>query len=423
MNFLESLIVNGYASVEAEPGAEPSSGDVSEAAGKAASRPRPAPPRVEDLDLAQLWLHITSRCNLRCKHCYYPSRQHVHELPLDTAKRLFEEAAERGVKQIILSGGEPMLHSRIVDLVRTCRATNEWFIRIVSNGTMPAEGEDAFDRIMEQIDDLQISIDGIDADTHDAIRGAGSYARATRTFLRLYDTEADVRRGISFTPTPENIDQIPKLNKLGYHLSADYIHLNHPKPPADPVQREAFKERGFFSQDFLRQAITNFRRLYVNMLGDRKDAQGLRYRPLHLDGSFNYAVSLIHVQRLENCGAGITQLGFDPDGAAFPCAALTGREECRLGEYPELSLEQLWTAGRSWNRSIFSVDRDPACSDCLYRYFCGGGCRAVGEALSDRDVFCSVIRECFDDFFKYVSQPEKEYIERVAPAPKEIESC
>ncbi len=424
LNFLESLISNGYARVETEPGAEAPAGADADAAGKTAgSQPRPSPPRVEDLDLAQLWLHITSRCNLRCKHCYYHSQQSGHELPFDTAERLFTEAAARGVKQIILSGGEPMLHSRILDIVRTCRKTAKWYIKIVSNGTMPAGGEDIFDSIVEQIDDLQISIDGIDADAHDAVRGKGSYARATHAFKRLYDTEADVRRGISFTPMPENIDQIPKLNKLGYHLSVDYIHLNHPKPPADPEQQETLKERGFFSQDFMRQAIANFRRLYVNTLSDRMDARGLRYRPLHLDGSFNYTMSLIQIQHLENCGAGITQLGFDSDGAAYPCAALTGREECRLGVYPERSLDELQLAGHSWNRSIFSVDRDPVCSTCIYRYFCGGGCRAVGGALSDRDIFCSVIQECYDDFFKYVSQPEKAQIEKATGSLKEIESC
>ena len=31
--------------------------------------------------------------------------------------------------------------------------------------------------------------------------------------------------------------------------------------------------------------------------------------------------------------------------------------------------------------------------------------------------------EVTDDFFKYVSQPEKEYLERVEGTPKEIESC
>ncbi|RMG44074.1 MAG: radical SAM protein [Acidobacteria bacterium] len=409
LQFLDVLISQGYAEVERESEASAGSDQESEsplAAVGSPSRPR----RLEELKLFQLWIHVTSTCNLRCAHCYYPVERPGRELPLDVARQLFDQAARLGVRQIVLSGGEPMLHSQILDLVRLCRHTAPFHIKVISNGTMP--GENVFDHLVEMIDDLQISIDGIDAATHDAIRGKGAFARVVRVFKRLYDTRARVTRGLAFTPTPDNVDQIPELNKLGYHLGADYIHLNHPKPPAHPAQHERLERAGFLKPDFLRQAIINFRRLYVNILSDRKDARGMRYRPLYLDASFNYATNLTRNLHRDNCGAGITMLSFDPQGKSYPCAALTDREGCQLGEFPEQSLEQLRAAGRVWNRSVFSVDGDPICQQCIYRYFCGGGCRATANGLSERDPFCPVMLDCYEEFLQYVSRPDDEKLAR-----------
>ncbi len=406
--FLKALLDQGYAEVEAPAAGEEGVAD----AAQQRSRGRPAPPRLEDLTLRQLWLHITSRCNLRCGYCYYPVEHPGRELTLDCARSLFGQAAACGVDQIILSGGEPMLHSQVLDLVKSCREAASWNIKLVSNGTMP-EG-DVFDRVTELIDDLQVSIDGADEATHDAVRGKGSFARAARAFVRLHETGSKVCRGISFTPTPDNVAQIPQLNKLGYQLCADYLHLNHPKLPSDPSRRSELEARGFLSQEFRRQAIAGFRRLYINLISDRKDVRGMTYRPLHLDASFGNTTSLIHILRLDNCGAGITTLGVDAGGEVYPCASLTGWQSCRLGTFPYQSLEELSRAGRAWNRAVFSVERDPKCAECLYRYFCGGGCRILSPSLSQRDASCSVLIQCYEEFFKYASVPENQRLIELA---------
>ena len=60
--------------------------------------------------LAVLW-DITSRCNLRCQHCVVSAGVELErEMPLATCVRLIDEFADFGVSQVILSGGEPMLH-------------------------------------------------------------------------------------------------------------------------------------------------------------------------------------------------------------------------------------------------------------------------------------------------------------------------
>ena len=400
--FLESLINNGYASVSTESGAQFDGKDAtSSPQSNTDTHEINAPMGLEDLKPQQLWLHITSACNQRCKYCYYRVEKPGTEMDLEASKRLFEEAAKIGITQVVLSGGEPMLYSRILDIVQTCREASDWHIKLISNGTLPPGGTDDFLKIADQIDDLQISIDSVDLAVHDGIRGKGSFARATNAFVLLYENEAKVRRGISFTPLPENLDQIEHLNKLGYELHADYLHLNQPKYPADLDSIPDLKKNGFLAEEFMRKAQLNFRKLHIKLITDNNDARGLEFKPLDIDASFTYASALVKIQRLENCGAGITQLGLNPDFSAYPCAALTGREECLLGKYPEQSLFQL---GRDWNKSIFSVERDPECSKCMYRYFCGGGCRAIADTPSNKDRFCEAIKYSYEEFFQFVSR-------------------
>ena len=388
-----------------------------------------APPRIESLGLRQLWLHVTSRCDLRCRHCYYPVEHPGRDLPLELARRLFAEAAESGVRQVILSGGEPMLHPAIVELVEACRRAPrrdsrqdardvpEWRIKLLSNGAMP--DPDRFDRVVDLLDDLQISIDGVDAPTHDEIRGAGSFARAARAFQRLHERAAGVVRGISFTPTPGNLDRIGELPKLAHRLGADYIHLNQARPPADPARGEALLAGGFLADDFARRAIAAFRRLSVEVIAERREASGMQARALLVDASYGRTLPLIQTLHQDNCGAGLTTVALDPEGLAYPCAALVGRSECALGRFPESNLEAIRRAGAAWNRRVFSVERDAVCSACVYRHFCGGGCRAMAPTPGERDPSCEVLRGCFEEFFEYVSHPGQDELSRLAAKGEE----
>src|SRR4030066_1628423 len=63
---------------------------------------------------------VTRECNLKCKHCYSQSIDSPHPRELDTAeaKRLIDQIAETGARLIILDGGEPLMRSDILTLVR-----------------------------------------------------------------------------------------------------------------------------------------------------------------------------------------------------------------------------------------------------------------------------------------------------------------
>ena len=130
----------------------------------------------DTVDLREIDLNITNRCNLACTHCAFASDAgDATELPKDVIGQIVEDAKALGCREIHLSGGEPTLHRKFEEVLATMLASGI-FVRLISNGTMPAARLAGY-RDMG-LRHILISIDGLEA-THDRIRGcAGGYRTA-----------------------------------------------------------------------------------------------------------------------------------------------------------------------------------------------------------------------------------------------------
>lgn len=161
-----------------------------------------------------LALHVTSNCQLRCKHCY--CRNYISttndEIPLEFIKNLCEDflSTEFPLREysIILSGGEPLLYSKFEQLYDLIRKFQDHII-LSTNGILISKYIDVFDKN----DGIQVSIDG-DRETHDRMRGKGSYDKAIKALECL--KEHGINHSIGFMLCKLNfhcIDHILKLCK------------------------------------------------------------------------------------------------------------------------------------------------------------------------------------------------------------------
>lgn len=150
--------------------------------------------------------NVTSRCNLRCTHCYAAAGARSDgELTTDEALGLVEDLSALGVKVLILSGGEPLLREDIFDISH--HGTRKGLMVILSsNGTLI--DEEMAGRIKHSgVKYVGVSLDGLAA-THDLIRGsAGGFEEAARGIRKL--TDARVRAGVRFTVMKDNLEDLP----------------------------------------------------------------------------------------------------------------------------------------------------------------------------------------------------------------------
>jgi molybdenum cofactor biosynthesis enzyme MoaA len=134
---------------------------------------------------SRLWLYANFDCNLHCDYCCVRSSPTAprRELGLARVQRIAHEAAELGVKEIFVTGGEPFLLEDIGEVLISCATaapttvlTNGMLFtgrRIESLRALPR------DRVV-----LQISLDSATPELHDLHRGPGSWSRTREGIQR-----------------------------------------------------------------------------------------------------------------------------------------------------------------------------------------------------------------------------------------------
>jgi pyruvate-formate lyase-activating enzyme len=134
---------------------------------------------------SRLWLYTNFDCNLHCDYCCVRSSPDAlrRELGLSRVQRIAQEAAELGVKEIFVTGGEPFLLEDIGEILLSCAAAAP--TTVLTNGMLffgrRAESLRALPRNRVV---LQISLDSPTPELHDLHRGEGTWARTRQGIQR-----------------------------------------------------------------------------------------------------------------------------------------------------------------------------------------------------------------------------------------------
>src|SRR6266851_4864752 len=118
---------------------------------------------LESLPILILYPH--NRCNCRCIMCDIWKFDTTRELTLADLERHARDIDKLGVEWVVLSGGEPLMHS---DLFGLCRFFRDRHIRVtvLSTGLLL---ERNVEKVADAIDDVIVSLDG-PPEIHDRIR-------------------------------------------------------------------------------------------------------------------------------------------------------------------------------------------------------------------------------------------------------------
>jgi MoaA/NifB/PqqE/SkfB family radical SAM enzyme len=150
-------------------------------------------PLAPFVQLTALWIQITGTwCNLECTHCLNasgPKDPWLEPLDADLARRAIAEADRLGVKEIYFTGGEPFLHKEILPLLALSLSVAP--TTVLTNGTViteaMADALAALARAAAYSLEIRVSLDHVDPQLNDRVRGPGAWARAVRAVRRLND--------------------------------------------------------------------------------------------------------------------------------------------------------------------------------------------------------------------------------------------
>ena len=157
-----------------------------------------------------VFLHLLTACNLRCRHCYINPEEHgANTLSFETAVRWLELFARDRESNLILLGGEPTLHPDLAEIIRRAKGMG-FHVTVDSNGYL---FHDLLHRVTPaELDYLSFSLDGPDAAVNDAIRGAGGFAVCTENIRRAVDLGFNA--SLICTVSALNIEHVARMPEL-----------------------------------------------------------------------------------------------------------------------------------------------------------------------------------------------------------------
>ncbi len=311
--------------------------------------------------LEELWITTNLSCQLRCKHCLVNAGiKPPKPMTTEEIEKLVDDAVALGVKRIYFTGGEPLLRRDLFTLVEYVAARAQ--LVILTSGVLVSEEKAARLKAAGNGNLLvQVSLEGPDAETNDAIRGKGSFERAVRGIKRL--VAADLPPIVTTTLTNLNYHRAPDTTRFLVSLGVQDHHVLW------------LHGRGRM-RDNLDDLLLSGTRVAEAMQELRQTAH---QAGIIVDNAESLRVRIQSGRGRKNdlCNACFGMLSVNADGHVYPCAALSGAQGFDCGSIKQKSLKEIWQESpiANWVRED-SVQKRVGCNSCFLKYFCGGGCFA-----------------------------------------------
>lgn len=321
-----------------------------------------------DAPICLTW-ELTYRCNLRCHHCLSSSgRAAPGELDTSAWKRFIDDLTTASVFYVNIGGGEPLTRPDFVELVEYAIHRNVG-VKFSTNGTLLDARMADWVAAMDSLD-VQVSLDGVDPVTNDAMRGTGSYVRARRAMELLAGRGVEFK--INMVVTRDNAAQLDAMLDLARGYGA-VLRVTRLRPSG----------RGQKIWDRLHPTHEQNRTLYHWLQAHPEVATG--------DSFFHLSAFGEPLPGMGMCGAGRLVCLVDPVGDVYACPFLLDpafRSGSIVGDGGFLNVWRtapLFAHLREW-------DVSGPCTSCGAFGTCHGGCMAVkhftGVSLNDPDPEC-----------------------------------
>lgn len=312
--------------------------------------------KVGKLNTARLFVELTDKCNLRCKHCYGDFKlENCQSLDIETLKSIIAQAKELNIYQFDLTGGEPLLYKNLKEVLKTLYEAG-MLVTIFTNLTVQNE---KIISLLEKycVKKIITSIDSCHHQNHDEFRGVKGALQNT-------------------------LNNIPKIKEKSIELSVNTMVGTH-------------------NENDIEETILFLKDLKVPCVLDAIVPNG---RANNLQEDMFKSVQLIHdlydnkelnvELKITDCGVGQRFMYIKSNGNVCLCPSLITDKFIFSNIY-----DKDFSLLKSWQK-MNKLYGDLRCKkDCSKKDLCNGGCRARAllfkNDLYDKDLnSCILSGEC-----------------------------
>lgn len=332
---------------------------------------------LERFPLEYLYFHVTDGCNLFCKHCWLSAGKHStgSQLGVERCVSLAEQGVDLGLKNVKLSGGEPLLVPWFKEgIVRLAQMAS---IMVETNGTL-VDSETAGLLAKNNVA-VSVSLDGATAESHEWLRGVkGSFAGALNGIKLL--TSAGCKVQIITCIHERNIGELEKIVQLCAELKVENMKLN----PVVSLGRARTNSLGFANPTGLLSLVAS------------SEALSKKYG-IEIDPDVPWAY--YPLSRLSGLGVChfLNLLTVLPSGQLSLCAYGQSREDLIVSRKDDERLAEVWTNNGLLEKAREAITEDlrGVCASCIFKTVCRGGCRIPAietyGSVSEAHPYCQAL--------------------------------
>jgi len=170
-------------------------------------------------------VYLNNVCDSQCVTCSIWKNNDAlkipahRQMPEPLIEELYTRLKEWRPRQILLSGGEPVLHPQFGRAVHEFRRIAS-SVCVITNGLRLAACEPS---VLRNVNEFYISFDAPDAAGYQKIRGVDGFARLAEGMKALAGAHPRPRTVARCTLQHENVRQIPQLIAAARHIGFDAI--------------------------------------------------------------------------------------------------------------------------------------------------------------------------------------------------------
>ncbi len=323
---------------------------------------------MKKLDYVQ-W-DITSICNLNCVHCREKATvsDAKNDMTLSECKALIDQIVEFNTHTLSIAGGEPLMSPNIWEVLEYASGKFQRLV-VSTNGTVM--DADMAHKLKEYVTNIQISLDGSTAETHDAMRGVGNFEKSTNCVRFLSSIGVPV--AIRLTLHSGNKNEVLRYVDLAKELGLSDAYLRRVIPTGNAVKYNLETLSSYELQHVIGSAIS-----YGKEIGIHVGSADYFCQISFNEESRKKAIATqeMNGKHIGGCAIGFNSFYVMQNGVIAYCPYLP----VFCGDLRKQSLNEIWE-----NSEMMKVARSlrenlqGKCATCDFKYACGG-CRAYAYA-------------------------------------------
>lgn len=313
-------------------------------------------------------IHLTNRCNLRCKYCYQNKKD--KEIDFENIKSLIDYEISKNSKNAIINfyGGEPLIARKTIydtiKYIKSKKTKTKFYYSMTTNGTL---WDDEFISFVKKNNFISIaySIDG-NRYTQDLNRvtadGKSTFDIVETNARKILSKLKNMQVMAMVVITKNNLKYLGENTEYLFNLGFRKINFLF-----DYFQN--WEEKDLYD---IKEKFRDVTRVYEKWLLDEKDVEIVvidEKIKSHIDGKYDCGA---------NCKMGMYAINVSTNGNFYPCMQLVDIEEFKIGDC-KTGIDYD-TRARLLKNSKKEIGN---CRNCTYRNRCNHTCECKNYILSN----------------------------------------